>query len=125
MSILRQASGTRAQRSGLAAEAAACATLEQDGWTILARRLQTGAGEIDIVAERSGLLAIIEVKSRATLSDAAYALSARQRRRLIAATEALLAVHPDWGTAGVRFDVIVVDKQYNIRRIRDAFRQES
>ena len=125
MTILRQASGARAQRSGLAAEAAACATLEQDGWTILARRLQTGAGEIDIVAERSGLLAIIEVKSRATLSDAAYALSARQRRRLIAATEALLAVHPDWGAAGVRFDVIVVDKQYNIRRIRDAFRQES
>jgi putative endonuclease len=125
VSILRQASGARAQRSGLAAEAAACATLEQDGWTIRARRLQTGAGEIDIVAERGGLLAIIEVKSRKTLSDAAYALSARQRGRLILAAEALLAGHPDWGAAGVRFDVIVVDSQGRNRRISDAFRQES
>ena len=124
MTITRQASGTRAQRSGIAAEAAACTALEQDGWTILARRLQTGAGEIDIVADKDGLLAIIEVKSRKTLSEAAYALSVRQRMRLIAAAETLLARHPDWGAAGVRFDVIVVDRDGKLRRISDAFRQD-
>lgn len=125
MNITRQASGTRAQRRGITAESAASAALEQDGWTIRARRLQTGVGEIDIVADKNGLLAIIEVKSRKTLSDAAYALSARQRARLIAAAEALLALHPDWGATGVRFDVIVVDGDGKIRRISDAFRQES
>ncbi len=124
MTIIRQARGTSAQRLGIAAESAACAALAQDGWTIRARRLQTGAGEIDIVAEKDGLLAIIEVKSRKTLADAAYALSARQRARLIAAGEALLALQPDWGHAGVRFDVIVVDRQGKLRRISDAFRQE-
>lgn len=125
MTIARQARGTRSQRGGIAAENAACTVLEQDGWTILARRLQTGAGEIDIVARKDGLLAIIEVKSRKTLSEAAYALSGRQRARLIAAAEALLASQPSWGDSGVRFDVVIVDSQGKIRRIIDAFRQES
>lgn len=125
MNIARQARGTRSQRGGLAAEAAACSALLRDGWTILAQRLQTGAGEIDIVADKDGLLAIIEVKSRKTLSQAAYAVSPRQRARLIAAADAVLAAHPDWGMAGVRFDVVVVDDAGAIRRIADAFRLEA
>ena len=51
-------------------------------------------------------------------------LSARQRGRLIAAAEILLAAHPGWGPAGVRFDVVVVDAAGRVRRIADAFRQE-
>jgi Holliday junction resolvase-like predicted endonuclease len=70
--------------------------LERDGWSILARRLRTKAGEIDIVAERNGLLAVVEVKARPTLSNAAEALSLRQQERLIAATEIILAMHPQW-----------------------------
>jgi len=125
VTIARQARGTRSQRGGLAAEAAACTALVHDGWTILARRLQTGAGEIDIVADKDGLLAIIEVKSRQTLSQAAYAVSPRQRARLIGAAEALLATHSEWGLSGVRFDVMLVDQDGRIRRIIDAFRQDS
>ncbi len=125
MTIARQARGTRSQRGGLAAEVAACTALVRDGWTILAQRLQTGAGEIDIVADKDGLLAIIEVKSRKTLSAAAYAVSPRQRARLIGAADALLAAHPEWGMAGVRFDVVVVDDTGAIRRIADAFRLEA
>ncbi|MBC7634287.1 MAG: YraN family protein [Acetobacteraceae bacterium] len=123
--MARQARGTRSQRGGLAAEAAACAALVCDGWTILAQRLQTGAGESDIVADKDGLLALIEVKSRKTLSAAAYAVSPRQRARLIGAADALLAAHPEWGMAGVRFDVVVVDDAGAIRRIADAFRLEA
>jgi putative endonuclease len=116
--------GEVAQRRGLATEAAACAALGRDGWTVLGRRLRTEAGEVDVVAERDGLLAIVEVKSRPTLAGAAAALSARQRGRLIAAAEILLAAHPGWGPAGVRFDVVVVDAAGRVRRIADAFRQE-
>jgi putative endonuclease len=81
-------------------------------------------GEIDLVAEKDGLLAIVEVKSRPTLADAAAALTTRQRARLIAAAEILLAEHPDWGANGVRFDVMVVDGAGAVRRIADAFRAE-
>ena len=38
--------------------------------------------------------------------------------------EILRAEHPDWGTNGVRFDVIVVDAAGAVRRIANAFRGE-
>lgn len=76
----RAARGTRAQAAGLAAEAAACAALVAEGWTVLARRLRTAEGEVDVVAERAGLLALVEVKRRFSLADAACALGPRQRR---------------------------------------------
>ena len=89
---------------------------------MLARRVRTKAGELDMVASRAGLLAFIEVKFRPTLGDAASSLSLRQRTRLLAAAEAWLGEHPGEGQAGVRFDVIVVDPQGRARRISDAFR---
>lgn len=116
------ARGRAAQSRGVLAEDAACAALLADGWTILARRLQTGAGEIDIVADRDGLLAFIEVKARPNLATAAAALGARQQARLLAAGEAALAANPGWGQAGVRFDVVLIDAAGRIRRITDAFR---
>jgi putative endonuclease len=104
------------------AEAAAGAALEADGWVVLARRLRTEAGEVDLLAERDGMLAIVEVKARPTLADAAAAVSPRQRARLLAAADIILAEHSDWGAAGVRFDVLVVDAVGRVRRIADAFR---
>ncbi|WP_428491065.1 YraN family protein [Rhodopila sp.] len=108
----------------MAAEQAACSALLRDGWTILARRLRTAAGEVDAVAEKAGLLSIVEVKSRPTLAEAAIALTARQQSRLVGACEIILAEHPDWGANGVRFDVLVVDPAGNVRRIADAFRSD-
>jgi putative endonuclease len=107
---------------GLAAEQAACAALESDGWVILARRVRTPAGEVDAIAEKDGLLAIVEVKARPCLAAAAGSLSDRQRARLLAAAEILLSEHPDWGRAGVRFDILAVDARGRVRRIADAFR---
>jgi putative endonuclease len=122
--LVRKRRGARAYALGVDAEDAACAALARDGWTVLARRLRSAAGEIDAVAEKDGLLAIIEVKARPTLADAAVSLSARQRARLLAAAEILLAEHSDWGRAGVRFDVLLVDAAGAVRRIADAFRLE-
>ena len=104
------------------AEAAAEAALTAEGWHILARRLRTAAGEIELVAEHNGLLAIIEVKQRPTLADAAAALGPKQQARLAVAAEIVLGEHPDWGKAGVRFDVLLVDGAGRVRRIADAFR---
>jgi putative endonuclease len=108
--------------AGVLAEARTRAAIEADGWTVLGQRLRTAAGEIDMVAEKDGLLAVIEVKSRPTLSQAAFALTPRQRDRLTAACEILLAQNPTWGSTGVRFDLIVTDAAGQIRRIADAFR---
>ncbi|MDR3536914.1 MAG: YraN family protein [Acetobacteraceae bacterium] len=121
----RQVLGRAAHARGISAEAAAAAALVADGWTIRAARLRTKAGEIDLVAERDGLLAIVEVKARLRLADAATALTVRQQTRLLAAADIILTDHPDWGEAGVRFDLLVVDAAGRVRRIADAFRLEA
>jgi putative endonuclease len=116
--ILREA----ADRRGRHAEERAAAALVAEGWTILARRARTPAGELDLVAERDALLAFVEVKARATLGEAAFALGPAQRRRLVAAAECWMAAQPDRGAAGMRFDVMLVDAVGRVRRIADAFR---
>jgi putative endonuclease len=107
---------------GEKAEESACLALAAEGWRILGRRMRTKSGEIDAVAEKDGLVAFVEVKARRTLAEAAEAVRPRQQGRLLAAAEILLAAHPGWGERGVRFDVMLVDPQQRIRRIKDAIR---
>ena len=111
-----------AEARGRSAELCVAERLAEEGWRVLDHRARTAAGEIDLVAERQGVLAFIEVKARATLVDAAYALGARQRHRLMAAAEIWLASHPGHGEHGIRFDVMLTDAQGGMRRIADAFR---
>ena len=66
-------------QTGLSAEARAAALLMAKGYRILARRFKTPYGEIDIVAQRRKLVAFVEVKARARLDDAAYAVTPRQQ----------------------------------------------
>ncbi|WP_191084473.1 YraN family protein [Roseococcus microcysteis] len=114
--------GARADRSGRDAEAIARDLLRAEGWTILAERARTPAGELDLIAEREGLLAFVEVKARPSFRDAAHALTPRQQARLQAAAGIWLAAHPGHGAAGMRFDVILVAADGAARRITDALR---
>lgn len=118
----RSQRGKRAASRGLEAENLAARALQREGWDILGRRVRTEAGEIDLLAQREGLMSVVEVKARQRLVDAAGALTLRQRQRLFNATEIVLAEHPEWGPEGVRFDLIVVDAANSVRRIKDAFR---
>ena len=122
MDTPRRLRGGRAHAAGLTGEDAAAAALLRDGWTVLSRRARTPAGEIDMVAERDGLLAFVEVKARPSFSEAAYALGPRQRARLAAAAECWLAANPGHGAAGIRFDVLLVAADGAVRRVADAFR---
>lgn len=98
----------RAERRGRLAEALCRWHLRLRGWRILARDWRCPAGELDIVAQRGGLVAIIEVKSRRDTATAAEALNLRQRRRIARATQAFLATRPDLAQRALRFDVMLV-----------------
>ncbi len=111
-----------AHRTGQLAEEVARNALVQEGWVILAQRERTPAGEIDLIAEKEGVLAFIEVKARSSLREAAYALGPRQQARLLAAGESWLGAHPGRGQAGVRFDVLLVAADGTLKRITDALR---
>jgi putative endonuclease len=120
----RSDAGKLAQAGGRAAERLVAARLAAEGWSVIGERVRTRAGEIDLIATRAGLLLLAEVKSRADHERASYALLPRQRRRLIDAATWLLAEHPEWGAAGVRFDVFLVDRADRIEQIEDAIRDD-
>lgn len=96
-----------ASRFGRRAEWLAAVWLMLKGYRILARDVRLAVGEIDIIARRGGVLAIIEVKARRG-KGAAQALSLRQRRRIARAADCYLAGQPALSALAVRFDLIIV-----------------
>ena len=77
----RQAKGGQAFKSGHAAEWVAAALLMAKGYQILGFRLKSRGGEIDILAQRGRVLAVVEVKRRANLQAALEAMKPVQRQR--------------------------------------------
>ena len=60
---------------GRTSESLAVWMLRLKGYRIIARDHRTGAGEIDIIAKRGGMLAFVEVKARRDFNTAAEALA--------------------------------------------------
>ena len=83
--------GARARLDGRRAEWIAALWLMLKGWRIVAFRLKTPGAELDLVASRGQILAVIEVKRRRTLEEALTAVSPDQRRRLKRAGDQLAA----------------------------------
>jgi putative endonuclease len=108
-------------RTGISAESRAAAFLIAKGFRILARRWKSPVGEIDIVARRRTLLVFVEVKARNDLDDAAWSVTERQRRRIVAAAEAWLARHGDDRIRDIRFDAMLVAPGRIPRHILAAF----
>ncbi len=77
------------------------------GYRILGRRCRTPFGEIDLAALKNGVLAIVEVKARASEIAGQDALSARQQQRLGAAA---MALAKRWRLEAlpIRYDLMVV-----------------
>ena len=112
----------KARRRGQIAEHLCRWHLRLRGWRILACDWRCPVGEIDILARRRDILAVIEVKSRGDFATAAAALSPRQRRRIARATEAFLLRRPDLATMAIRFDVMVVEPRRLPRHLPGAWR---
>lgn len=108
-------------RTGVSAEARAEALLVAQDYLILARRFRTPYGEIDIVARQHNLIAFVEVKARARLDDAAYAVTPRQQRRIVDAAQAWLMAHPEHGDFDLRFDVMLIAPRHLPRHLLAAF----
>jgi putative endonuclease len=108
-------------RTGLSAESRAAAYLMAKGYRILARRFRTPHGEIDLVVRRCGLLAFVEVKARATLDEAAFAVTPRQQQRIVNAAQAWLVAHPEHAEFELRFDAILIATRHLPRHVLAAF----
>jgi putative endonuclease len=89
---------------------------------ILPRRPRSPIGEIDIVAQRGGVLAIIEVKARSTYTQAAGAVTRFQRDQLVRTAQWYIATQPRLATLALRFDVLPVAPWRRPYHLLDAWR---
>lgn len=78
------------------------------GYRILGWRLDTPYGEIDLLAQRGAVLAVVEVKRRRTLDEALLAVGAVQRERLARAGANFAARRAKAQTLSVRLDLIAL-----------------
>lgn len=117
-----RARGAAARLSGRRGEVVAALWLMAKGYRILGFRLKTPHGEIDLLALRAGVLAVVEVKSRLTLDQALEAVGADQRARLRRAGEAVASRRPALRAAAVRLDLIALAPGRLPRHSRDAWK---
>lgn len=109
-----------AERRGRRAELIAACLLLAKGYRILGRRYRSPFGEIDIVAVRGRRLAFVEVKARARLDDAAWAVTPRQSQRLTATADHWLQRHARYRDHRICFDRFDVSGLLQWRHHRDA-----
>lgn len=98
---------SRAESRGRRAETLAAWYLRLKGWRVLARRVKTPRGEIDLIVRRGRTVAFVEVKWRASADELALAIDPYRLRRVVAAAEALASRHVRAGDTQ-RIDVLLL-----------------
>ena len=119
---VRAARGAAARLSGRRAEVWAAAWLMAKGYRILGFRLKTAQAEIDLVAKRGRILAVVEVKSRLSLEIALETVTFDQRDRLRLAGAQLAANRPGLAACAVRVDLLALAPGKLPRHIPDAWK---
>ncbi len=113
---------TRAEREakGRRGEAIAAWYLRLMGWRILAQRVKTPRGEVDLVARRGRTVVFVEVKWRSSAAELDMAVDPWRLRRVGAAAEALAHKYAS-GDDTVQVDVLLVAPWKWPRRIANAW----
>lgn len=122
MTSVRSRRGGLARRSGRRGEVLAALLLMLKGYRVLGFRLASPQGEIDLLALKGGVLAVVEVKRRTTLETALEAVRPDQRQRLRRAAAAIAASRPALKGATIRLDLIALAPGRLPRHIPDAWK---
>ncbi len=111
----------KAERRGHAAEYWAALYLLLRGYRILAIRYRTRLGEIDLIARKRDVIAIVEVKARSSGEGAVDAVGGRSRQRIRAAADLWLSRRRYAGRFSLRFDIVAVLPRRLPKHFIDAF----
>lgn len=122
MSLARSQRGLAARRRGRAGEWRAALWLMAKGYRILGFRLRAAQAEIDLLAVRGQVLAVVEVKHRADLVQALEAVDRDQRDRLRRAGLAIARGRPALRDKTVRVDLIALAPRRPPLHIPDAWK---
>ncbi len=118
---LKSKSRLGAELFGRRGETLAAWYLRLKGYRIVATRVKTPVGEIDLIVRRFGLTAFIEVKARQHRAEEAMALAAVNTRRISRAAQYYVARHPALAETPLRFDVIFLAPRTWPRHVKGAF----
>jgi putative endonuclease len=125
MATDRQERYQAAHRRGLSSESLAALWLRLKGYRILAHRLKTHAGEIDLVAAAPfGPVCFIEVKAREKARVAAESVVPGQQTRIARAASLYLASRPGLARRGARFDIVAIGAGHLPVHHRDVWRAD-
>lgn len=119
---IRVQRGLKSRRDGRRGELLCALWLMAKGYRILGLRMKTPRAEIDLLAFRAGIVAVVEVKRRTKLDAALDAVTPRQRERLLAAARSIAARRPDLNGAAIRLDLVALAPRRWPRHIPDAWR---
>ncbi|RLQ86887.1 YraN family protein [Notoacmeibacter ruber] len=95
-------------KRGARGETLAAWLLRLKGYRIVGRNVRTPLGEIDIIARRGKVVAIVEVKARPTLREAMDAVTWTSQTRIANAADLWLAKQPDAPYLSIRFDIVAI-----------------
>lgn len=95
---------------GRAAEEIVSASMLARGWDVVARNWKRGRGELDIVAAKDGILAVVEVKDIDAfgLESVESSVGGRKRARIVETSKLFIHSHREFSNAAVRYDVATV-----------------
>lgn len=98
--------------------------LLKNNYDIVERNYRFDKAEVDIIAQKEGVLAIIEVKTRSTsdFGDPQDFVKPKQIQRLVKAVDEYVTVNDL--DVEVRFDIIAIVKEgkgFNIEHLKNAF----
>ena len=111
-----------AEQKGRRAEMWARFYLRLKGYRILESRFKTRYGEIDIIACKGNILAIVEVKQRQTLGLAHDALTAYSIKRIEETAAAYQEARENLHDLEMRFDALFITGNFRIHHLKDAWR---
>ena len=109
---------------GRLGEESAARFLREKGYTIISRNYRYLKAEIDLIARKADILAVVEVKTRSgnSLERVPEAVNRKKRQRLVqAADHFIVSNHLEVDT---RFDIIWVtrnEKELHLEHIKNAF----
>ena len=109
------------KQKGTLGENLAAGFLTENGYSIIERNYRVRNAEIDIIAEKNGVIAFVEVKYRKNnaLGTPAEAVNTAKQKKIISAALSFIAANGD--NNDYRFDVCEVTPS-GINYIEDAFR---
>ncbi len=112
----------QAERRGRLSEHAAALLLRLKGYQILAERVRTPVGEVDLIARRGSTLCFVEVKQRKTTELAQTSVPQKNWMRIASAAATWASKNQDHSALNWRYDLVAVSPRYWPTHFKDYWR---